>query len=451
MNIDIFRAYDIRGVYPTEINEETAYTIGKGYGSYLQEKYQTSKCIVSHDNRLSSDSLTANLIKGITESGCNVINLGLTTTPMNYFAREYYQLPGIMVTASHNPKDDNGFKFSFDGMINARGEMIIDFKNYVLNGNFKTGLGKVEDFNIKNDYLNYLYSTVSIGNNKRKIVFDPGNGVVSTIIKEVFNFPEIEAIYINDESDGSFPNHHPDPSVKENMQMLSQTVIENHADFGIGYDGDGDRIGIVMNNGQMLPIEYFMIIIIGSMLDQVDNKRFLYDIKCSKSIEDYLKSVGAQGVCYRTGASYTEYKVYEDKLPFGCEYSGHVYFADRSFDCCSALYASLRFIEIMSNNNLKLSEIVKDFPHYYATEEIKIKTRDETKFNVIESIKQEISPMGYNINDIDGMRITFEDGWVLIRASNTGPNITFRVEATSEEKLQEYQTKYLALIEKYNQ
>ena len=450
MNKEIFRAYDIRGVYPGEIDEEVAYKIGKGYGSYLQENYNVNKCVVSHDNRLSSDSLTESLIKGIIESGCSVIDLGLTTTPMNYYARDYYNLPGIMVTASHNPKDDNGFKFSFDGMINARGKMIDDFRDYVLKENFKNGAGIVEKNNIKSIYLSYLYGGVKIGSNKRKVVFDPGNGVVSTIIKEVFNFEELEAIYINDISDGSFPNHHPDPSVKENMQMLSKAVVDNNADFGIAYDGDGDRLGIVMDNGQILPIEYFMNIIIKSMFDKVEKKEFLYDIKCSKTVEDYINLLGGKAICYRTGASYTQFKIHEDNLPFGCEYSGHAYFNDRSIDCCSALYASLRFIEIMSQNDLKLSDMIKDFTHYYATDEIKIKTKDETKFNVIESIKKELEPFGHQINDIDGIRITFDDGWVLIRASNTGPNLIFRAEATSKEKLKEYQEKYLELINKYN-
>ena len=449
MNQKIFRAYDIRGIYPSEINEDTAYLLGKGYGSYLQEKYNTNKCLVSHDNRLSSDSLTESLIKGIIETGCDVIDLGLTTTPMNYFAREYYKMPGIMVTASHNPKDDNGFKFSFDGMVNARGEMIDNFKDYCFANNFKTGVGNLSKANIKNDYFNYLFATIKMGSQKRRVVFDPGNGVVSTIIKEVFNFQDIEAIYINDISDGCFPNHHPDPSVKENMQMLAKAVVENNADFGIAYDGDGDRLGFVMDNGEILPIEYFMNIIIKSMIDKVNKKEFLYDIKCSKTVEDFLHSMGGEGICYRTGASYTQFKVHEDNIPFGCEYSGHAYFTDRCFDCCSALYASLRFIEIMSQNNLKLSDIVKEFNHYYATEEIKIPTNDEQKFAIIEKIKNEIISSGNNINDIDGIRVSLADGWILIRASNTGPNIIFRAEATSKEKLQEYQEQYLGLIAKY--
>lgn len=451
MDKHIFRAYDIRGVYPKQISEDVAYQIGLGYGSYLQEYYHQNKCVVSHDNRISSPSLTNRLIKGIIESGCNVIFLGLTTTPMNYFARLYYKVPGIMVTASHNPKDDNGFKFSFDGMVNARGEMIDSFKNYVLLGNFKSGNGTITNKSIKSEYLNYLYNSINLGNHKKKVVFDPGNGVVSTIIKEVFNFKEIEPIYINDISDGTFPNHHPDPSVKENMQMLSQAVRENNADFGIAYDGDGDRIGIVMDNGEVLPIEYFMIIMVRDMLSKVEKKTFLYDIKCSKCIDDYLKQIDAEGLCYRTGASYTEYKVHEDNLPFGLEYSGHVYFNDRDTDCGSALYASMRFIEVMSNTNQRLSDIIKDFPHYYASEELRINCDDSKKFNVVEDIKREMEKYNLSINAIDGIRVSFNDGWALLRASNTGPNITFRTEATSKEKEIEYEKYFLSLIDKFIQ
>ena len=450
MQEKIFRAYDIRGIYPVDINEDIAYTIGQSYGSYLKEKYNQKKCIVSHDNRLSSDSLTASLIKGIISSGCDVIYLGFTTTPMNYYARYYYKMPGIMVTASHNPKDENGFKFSFDGMINARGEMIDDFKNYTLKGNFIKGNGIVKDIDIKEVYLNYLKKNINYGQNKRKIVIDPGNGAACSIIKDVLKDAYCESIYINDISDGSFPNHHPDPAVPENMKSLQQAVLDNNADAGIAYDGDADRLGIVMNDGNLLPIEYFMIICIKDMFENVSNKTFLYDIKCSKSVDDYIKKLGGNPLCYRTGASYTEYKVHEDDLPFGCEYSGHVYFRDRDIDCCSAIYASLRFLEIMSNTNDKLSEIVRNFPFYYSTPEIKLPSTDELKFIVTDKIKEYAKGKEYDINDIDGVRITFDDGWVLVRASNTGPNITFRAEATTKEKLQEYQSEYLELIEKYN-
>lgn len=448
IDTSIFRAYDIRGVYPKEINEQTAYTVGKSYGSYLQEKYNKNTCIVSHDNRLSSESLSQNLIKGITSSGCNVINYSLTTTPMNYYGRYLNQMPGIMVTASHNPKDDNGFKFSFDGMINARGEMIEDFKNYTLAGNFNNGLGKVTNSNITDKYLEYLKYSIKYGKNKRKIVIDPGNGATCSIVKKVFDNSFCTPIYINETLDGNFPAHHPDPAVAENMKQLQECVKKERADFGVAYDGDGDRIGIVMDNGEILPIEYFMIICIRDMFNNVANKTFLYDIKCSKSVDDYIRSIGGTPLCYRTGASYTEYKVHEANLPFGGEYSGHVYFRDRDADCCSAIYATLRFLEIMSKTSEKLSKMVESFPKYYSTPEIKIPCADNIKFQVVEKVKEYAKSMNYPINDIDGVRITYTNGWALVRASNTGPNIIFRAEADSEEGARILENIYVGMVQK---
>lgn len=450
LNESIFRAYDIRGVYPTEINEQVAYTIGRSYGSYLQEKYNKNSCIVSHDNRLSSETLSQNLIKGITSSGCNVINYNLTTTPMNYYGRYLNQMPGIMVTASHNPKDDNGFKFSFDGTINARGEMITDFKNYTLAGIFKSGSGSVSNNNIVDKYIEYLKYSIKFGKNKRKIVIDCGNGATCHIIRKVFDNVYCTPIYINDISDGNFPNHHPDPAVKENMKQLQQAVKDNKADFGIAYDGDGDRIGIVMDNGEILPIEYFMMICIKDMFNNVQNKTFLYDIKCSKGLDDYIKMLGGTPVCYRTGASYTQYKVHQDNLPFGGEYSGHIFFRDRDVDCGSAIYATLRFLEIMSKTTEKLSKLVADFPKYYSTSEIKISSKDNIKFAVVDEIKKYAQNMNYPINDIDGIRITYTNGWALIRASNTGPNITFRAEATTEDGLKKLENIYIPMIRDIN-
>ena len=448
INETIFRAYDIRGVYPNEINEQTAYTIGRSYGSYLQEKYNKNTCIVSHDNRLSSETLSQNLIKGITSSGCNIINYNLTTTPMNYYGRYLNQLPGIMVTASHNPASDNGFKFSFDGMINARGEMIEDFKNYTLAGNFKSGMGNISNSSIIDKYIEYLKYSIKYGKNKRKIVIDPGNGATALIVRKVFDSSFCHPIYINDIMDGNFPYHHPDPAVKENMMQLQKAVKDNKADFGVAYDGDGDRIGVVMDTGEVLPIEYLMILFIKDMYPNVAKKSFLYDIKCSKSVDDYIRLLGGNPIMYRTGASYTQYKVHTDDLPFGAEYSGHLYFRDRDADCGSAIYATLRLLEIMSKTNEKMSKMVKDFPKYYATDEIKIPVSDDLKFSVVEKVKEYAKSMNYPINDIDGVRITYTNGWALVRASNTGPNITFRGEATTEAGVKALENIYIPLIQK---
>ena len=448
INEEIFRAYDIRGEYPNEINEQTAYTIGRSYGSYLQEKYNKNTCIVSHDNRLSSETLSQNLIKGITASGCNIINYNLTTTPMNYYGRYLNQLPGIMVTASHNPASDNGFKFSFDGMINARGEMIEDFKKYTIAGNFKSGMGNINNSNIVDKYIEYLKYSIKYGKNKRKIVIDPGNGATALLVRKVFDTSFCHPIYINEIMDGNFPNHHPDPAVKENMVQLQKAVKDNKADFGVAYDGDGDRIGVVTDTGEILPIEYLMIIFINDMYQRVPKKSFLYDIKCSKSLDDYIRMLGGNPIMYRTGASYTQYKVHTDDLPFGGEYSGHLYFRDKDADCGSAIYATLRLLEIMSKTNEKLSKIIKDFPKYYATEEIKIPVSDANKFQVVEKVKEYATSMNYPISDIDGVRVTYTNGWALVRASNTGPNVTFRGEATTEAGVKALENIYIPLIQK---
>ena len=444
---EIFRAYDIRGTYPSSLNEQTAYIIGRSYGSYLQEKYNKDTCIVSHDNRLSGEVLTQNLIKGLISTGINVISYGYTTTPMNYYARYLNRLPGIMVTASHNPKDDNGFKFSFDGMINARGEMIEDFKKYTLLGNFKNGLGKITNSNITEKYLEYLKYSIKFGKNKRKVVIDCGNGVTTHIIKKVFDNCFCTPIYINDISDGNFPNHHPDPAVPENLRQLQEAVKKNKADFGVAYDGDGDRIGVVMETGEILPIEYLMLLYIKDMFNSVSNKSFLYDIKCSKSFEDMVTLWGGKAILSRTGASYTEYNTHQMNLPFGGEFSGHLFFRDRDADCASAIYASLRLLEILSKTSEKLSKLVKDFPKYYATEEIKIPCKDDKKFLVVEEIKKYAKGNNYPVNDIDGVRITYLNGWALVRASNTGPNLTFRGEATTLNGMNTLKQIYLPMIE----
>ena len=434
MNIDlsVFKEYDIRGVYPTSINDDFAYLVGKAYGSYIQEKLGKKDCVVSHDNRLSSDALSANLIRGILETGCNVIDYGLTTTPMNYYGRYLNNMLGIMITASHNPKDDNGFKFSFDNLANARGEMIREFRDYLLAGNFLTGQGTSQQNDITSKYLEYLKSGIKLGNHRIKVVVDCGNGTTSIIARKAHEQFNVDLVMMYDESDGTFPNHHPDPCVEENLKDLKERVIKEGADLGISYDGDGDRVGIVDNKGNYIPTDVYMILIIRDIINKVNNKTFLYDVKCSKALEDEITRLGGTPYCYRTGASYTQAKTKELNLAFGGEFSGHVYFRDKVADMNSGIYAGLRMIEILSNTSNKLSDLTADIPKYFATEEIKIPTANEIKFQVIEKIKTFCESQNYTLNTIDGVRINFTNGWGLVRASNTGPNITIRCESADE-------------------
>ncbi len=450
MNENIFREYDIRGVYPETINETVAYTIGRSYGSYLQEKLQQTTCIVSYDNRLSSPVLSAYLIKGITDSGLNVYNYGLTTTPMHYYARYIHNMFGIMITASHNPKDENGFKFSFDNLANARGEMIKDFKDYTFAGKFLSGNGTVSSGNIAEKYAEFIRYGLEFGRRKRKVVIDVGNGTTSIIARKIFERVNVDFEILFEESDGRFPNHHPDPCVEENLAALKKEVVKAKADCGIAFDGDGDRIGIVDETGKMVPIDNFMILIIRDIIDKVKNKTFLFDVKCSKALEDEIKKLGGTPICYKTGASYTQAKVHQDDLMFGGEYSGHIFFRDKIADVGSAIYAGLRLLEILSKTTEPLSKLLADIPKYYSTPEIKFPSKDEVKFDIIKDIKSFCEEQKWVLNTIDGVRVNFNNGWALVRASNTGPNITMRCEATTEEGLKNLQTIFTNIVNTFN-
>ena len=450
INENIFRGYDIRGIYPTELDEDTVYTIGLGFGSYIQTIGKTT-CVIGHDNRLSGESLYNALIKGITETGVNIVSLGLCTTPMYYYACIKLGIPsGVMVTASHNPKDDNGLKFAFDEKGNCKGQEIQDFLAYIKAGNFKTGNGTVTDYSIREEYLDLFKTNLHFGSRKLKVVIDPGNGTTSIIAKELYEMFPIELHVINGESDGTFPNHHPDPCVEDNLTQLKSKVKELGADVGLGFDGDGDRLGVVAQDGTFIPTDKYMIIIVRDIINKVPKKKFLYDVKCSKSLSDEIERLGGEGLCYRTGNSYTKAKVREDDLPFGGELSGHVYFRDRWPGFDSGLYAGLRLLEILSNTNKSVTELLAGINNYYSTEELKFKSSDDKKFTIVDKIAEYAKSKAYNFLDIDGVKVLFADGWALVRASNTGPNITARFEAKTEARLEELQQEFISLIEEYN-
>jgi len=447
VNYNIFRAYDIRGKYPNEINENFAFRFGQAYGSYIQEKCGQTQCVVSHDNRLSSDSLNAQLINGILSTGCSVIDYGLITTPMHYYARYIEHLFGVMITASHNPKDENGFKFSLDYTANARGEMIEDIKNYFINGQFKSGQGHLFHKSIFDKYIKYMVDNTKIANNKPKVVLDLGNGTTAVVAKKIFTALNIKPIFINETSDGTFPNHHPDPSVPENMTQLIEAVKKNKADVGFAFDGDGDRVGVVDEKGNIVSIEKYMIIIIRELINKTYSNTFLFDVKCSQALKDEIIKLGGTPLEYRTGASYTEAKTKEDNLAFGGEYSGHIFFRDRDACLGSGIYAALRLIEILSRDRSKsVSKLLKGINHYENTPEIKYNVGDDKKFEIVEKIKNYARNHNYFINDIDGVKIIFTNGWALVRASNTGPNITMRCEATNQADLQKLKSEIEYLI-----
>ena len=444
----MFREYDIRGIYNEDIDEEVSYLIGRAFGSNLK-RMGKKETLVGYDNRISSPIIEENLVKGITESGVNVVRLGLVTTPMYYYGWDLLNIKcGVMITASHNPKEYNGFKFSYNGIHNAYGKDVYDLYDTIINKNFTNGNGTITNKDIKSEYIKLLWENIELGNRKLKVVYDCGNGTTSIVAKEVFNNPNIEFIPIFADSNPEFPNHHPDPCVEENLAYLKKKVLETHADVGIAFDGDGDRVGVVDEKGNMVEIDKYMIIIWRDIYNKVKNKKCLFDIKCSKALEDELIKLGVEPVCYRSGNSYTKAMSVEGNFPFSGEYSGHVFFRDKFPGYDDGIYAGLRLIEILSKTNKTVSELLLGINTYYSTKELKMKVNDEIKFDIINKVKEYCLSKNYKILTIDGVKALFDDGSAVVRASNTGPNITMRYEAKTNERLNEIEKEFTNLLNK---
>lgn len=448
---EIFREYDIRGIYKEEMDEETAYLIGRAFGTRLREK-NIPKTVVGYDNRLSSVDLEWSLVRGLLECGIHVIRLGLVTTPMCYYAANHLGTNcSMMITASHNPKEYNGFKFSYNGIHNACGPDVIDIYNLINSGKFIDGDGSVEEYDISEDYINMIINSLDFGDKKIKVVFDPGNGTGSVIAGRIFDRLKnnIESIGICDKSDGTFPLHHPDPCEEKNLDLLKEAVLKNNADVGLGYDGDADRFGFVDEKATFIPCDKFLIIMWKYLYDKVDKKECLYDVKCSKALEDELIKLGVKPVEYRVGNSYTRMASAEGNYPLSGELSGHIYFRDKFPGYDDGIYVGLRVVEMLSHTGKKLSEYLDDIVKYYSTPEIKYKVTDETKFEIVEKIKEYCESKNYNILTIDGVKAKFDDGFALVRASNTGPNITSRFEAKTESRLEEIKNEFESELNKY--
>lgn len=449
LNKLMFREYDIRGIWEKDINEEISYHIGRAFATKLLS-FGKNKMLVGYDNRTSSETIEKNLIKGLTDGGVNVVRLGLVTTPMYYYAWDKLNIKcGIMITASHNPKEYNGFKMSYNGIHNCFGKDVTDLYYVIINGIYSEGNGTITNADIKEDYVKMIHNHINMGNNKLKVVYDCGNGTTSIIANDIFKSNDyIEYIPLFAESDGAFPNHHPDPSVEENLKQLKEKVLEVHADCGIAFDGDGDRVGVVDNLGQMIPIDKYMIIIWRDIYNKVAKKEGFFDVKCSKALEDELIKLGIKPICTRTGNSYTKKISAENNYPFGGEMSGHLYFRDHFIGTDDGIYAGLRFVEILSKSKNKASELLEGINKYYSTDENKIEVEDAKKDKVVDGVEEYCKKKGYKYITTDGVKVLYDDGFALVRKSNTTPNITTRYEAKTQERLNEIEKEYNTLIDK---
>lgn len=449
-NSEIFREYDIRGVYQKDFDEKFAYQLGQAYVVYLTQKGANSSPLVTvgHDARLSSPSLAQAMSDGLRSAGANVISLGLVTTPISYFSMFQGNQPagGIMITGSHNPPDYNGFKISH-GKSTIFGDEIQKLKELVLSAKFPKGQGSFTQHDIFDSYIE-RYREEFKNLPKIKVVLDCGNGAAGCIARRLFESAGLAPVILFEEPDGRFPNHHPDPTVEKNLDALKKAVKEHGAALGIGFDGDADRIGVVDNNGRFIQGDELMVIISRAILKNNPGAKIIGDVKCSDRLYADIQKSGGHPIMWKTGHSLIKNKIKEEKAPFGGELSGHIFFADRNYGYDDALYAALRMCEAVALSGKSASELLQDFPPAFNTPEIRIDTTEDKKRSIVEKLRTIYSKASesYRVNLIDGIRISYKDGWALARASNTQPVLVLRFESSTQEGLRRIQGEIESIV-----
>jgi phosphomannomutase/phosphoglucomutase len=434
----IFREYDIRGKVGEDFTEEVVKEIGKAYGTIIKRKGGKKICC-GRDGRLSSPSLQEALIEGILSTGIEVINIGICPTPVMYFSLFAFEDSdgGIQVTGSHNPPEFNGLKICV-GKDTIFGPQIQEIRKIIEKKDYEKGNGKVEEREILNKYIDYVCNNIEF---KRplKVVLDPGNGVCSLTALEIFKRLGCEVECLFCEIDGTFPNHFPDPVVPENLKWLKDKVLKGGYEVGFGYDGDGDRLGVIDEKGNIIWGDQLLIIFAKDLLKKYSGAKIIGEVKCSRTLYETIAKLGGIPIMWKTGHSLIKNKMKEEKALLAGEMSGHIFFADKWFGFDDGVYASLRIAEILSQNNIPLSEYLKDIPKMYSTPEIRKECPDEVKFKVVERLVKKFKNEGLNVIDVDGARIEFKEGWALVRASNTQPVLVLRFEAETEEFLKKLQ------------
>ena len=433
INPQIFREYDIRGVVNKDLTPDIVRKIGQGFGT-LMTRSGRRDLVVGRDGRLSSKDFAEALIEGLISTGCNVVDIGLCPTPVYYFSIFHLDKDGgMMVTGSHNPPEFNGFKVSV-GKSTIFGKEIQNLRELIEKGKFVTGKGDVSEMEIVQPYQDYIRKNIHAGKGMR-VVIDAGNGTAGVVAGPLLRDLgcEVEELYC--EVDGRFPNHFPDPTIPGNLKDLIERVKKTRADVGMGYDGDGDRIGVVDEQGNIIWGDQLMILFSREILKRKKGSAFVAEVKCSQNLFDDIEKHGGKATMWKTGHSLIKEKMKEEKAALGGEMSGHIFFADRYFGYDDAIYASCRLIELLSGKDQKLSQLLNDVPKTFITPEIRVDCPDEIKFKVVEKVKEMLSKDN-PIIDVDGVRVKFEDGWGLVRPSNTQPALVLRFEALTEERLQ---------------
>jgi len=437
MNKVIFREYDIRGDVEQDLTDSVVRDIGRAFATYMTERGKR-KASLGRDCRLSSEHFRDLIVEGMVEGGLSVVDLGLIPTPLFYYSLFTLDVEGgIMITGSHNPPSMNGFKVAF-GKSTIFGDEIQYIGKLIEEKRFVHGKGSYSEYkNIVNDYYGFLRSNIKL-EKSFNVVIDSGNGTGGVVAVPIFREMGQHVTELFCEMDGHFPNHFPDPTVEKNVETLRRTVLEQKADIGIGYDGDSDRIGVIDDKGNIIWGDYLMIIFARDILRTHKGASFVSEVKCSKNLFDDVKKHGGVPIMWKAGHSLIKQKMKETGALLGGEMSGHIFFADKFFGFDDAIYSSMRLLEIMGRGDRPLSEFLSDLPKTYSTPEIRIDCPEHVKFAVVKKLTDYYRSK-FDIIDIDGVRILLDDGWGLVRPSNTQPILVLRFEGQSEEALKRIQ------------
>lgn len=434
----ILRAYDIRGIVGETFFEEDAYHIGRAFATMLgklRKKINPVVC-VGFDGRLTSPAIKEKLIEGLTTSGAHVYEVGCGPTPMSYIGVKALKADaGMMVTGSHNPPSHNGIKM----MLSERpfyGEDIQALGKLCQEGQYQKVTGSHQKKDIKAVYLKQLLKGWKNPGQGLKIAWDAGNGATGEILEMLIGNLPGDHVLINEKIDGNFPNHHPDPSVPENMQQLIRAMHRYHCEIGIAFDGDGDRVGVIDHQGRILEGDQLVAILAQDVLYEHPNAKIILDIKSSQHMIDFINQKGGRAMLWKSGHSLIKAKMIEEKAAMAGEVSGHIFFADH-FNFDDGIYAAIRLLNLLVRSKKSLSDWLDQLPKTYSTPEIRIDVSDEKKFQIIASIRQRLAQEQADFADIDGVRVNTDKGWWLLRASNTQAALVMRCEATSQDALEE--------------
>ena len=431
LNQNIFRANDIRGIAYEDLTEEVVQSLGRALGSEAIDR-NIQKFIIGRDGRLSSPEIFDWLSSGIMSTGCNVIDIGIVTSPMFYHSTyELNSSSGVVITGSHNPGNYNGFKIVFNNH-STSSEEILNLKQRILEENFREGKGASKKEDIKESYINRILESINLNKNLN-ISIDCGNGAAGVVAKEVYERLGCNVIELYGELNGSFPNHHPDPSKLENMEDLIKSVKENDSVVGLAFDGDADRLGVISPKGEMIFPDRQMIMFSRQVIQSSPNAKIVFDVKCSKLLSDEIEKLKGKPLICKTGHTFIKQKIRETDALLGGEMSGHIFFNDRWPGFDDGIYAGARMLEIIANSEQE--DLFVTVPNMLSTPEINIPAGDEEKFQIVKTFIENSNFNDAKIVSIDGIRVEFEKGWGLLRPSNTSPCLVLRFEAETNDDL----------------